>query len=217
MLFDADGTLLDSLPPHVAFCAAAAARLGETDELVDGLRAAVEDTGRARALAAAPMDAFLRKAGFAERNVAAAVAEYEASFASEFPVGPFDGVHELLAELRARDVRLAVVSSNTSANVAAGLGALAESLEFTLGIDNGPRDKRDAVAEALERLGVDDLARAVYVGDTSKDETSASANGIRFFGAGYGFEDLAPLAARGVPVAPTVGALRELLLEAVRG
>ena len=52
-----------------------------------------------RALAAAPMDNFLRRAGFPEPLVPALVREYEAGFAAAFPVAPFRGVPALLREL----------------------------------------------------------------------------------------------------------------------
>ena len=68
VIFDADGTLADSLPPHIAFCHAM------NEELDAGLQLpADDDIQQCRDLAAAPMDNFLRNAGFCEVDVGRAV------------------------------------------------------------------------------------------------------------------------------------------------
>ena len=211
VLFDADGTLLDSLPPHVDFCHMMNAELGLKLSLPDRT-----DVASCRRIAAAPMANFFRAAGFPEDVIDGCVEAYEARFATECKVAPFAGVQSLLSRLASADVQCAVVSSNTAANVRAGLGPeLAAYLSFIDGIDNAPADKAEAIASALVRLNVDP-ASAVYVGDTRKDCVKATAVGVPFVGVDYGFEALAndrDAALEGASVAQSVGELEELLFE----
>jgi phosphoglycolate phosphatase len=249
VIFDADGTLLDSLPPHVEFCRAMAAQQGDRCAAVLAALPEAGDLAGCRALSAAPMDNFLRKAGFAEELVPPLVAEYEASFADGFPVAPFRGTGAVLAALRrgsggdggaaggaaaaaaaaAAGLRLAVVSSNTAANVRRGLGsALCAHFEIISGIDNGPRSKQDAIADCLRRMGLDSAGAGagagageggagvgapavVYVGDTAKDCACARANGLAFVGVDFGFEELST-AGLACPVARTMEGLGEMLI-----
>ena len=197
VIFDVDGTLADSLPPHVAFCHAMNAELGAGLQLP-----ATSDLAGCRALAAAPMDNFLRRAGFAESDVATAVQRYEKTFAEQHPVGLFEGVPTMLHQLsQARDqgLRMAVVSSNTSKNVRACLAQhsatpLADYFEFIWGIDNASRSKAESLAQAAAELGLE-TNKIVYVGDTEKDARCAQACGMHFVGANWGgFEDMGQLA-----------------------
>lgn len=216
VIFDADGTLLDSLPPHVAFCRRA--NVVHSAGL-DGMLPDLGDLPGMRAIAAAPMDNFLRRAGFPEDLVGVLNAEYQATFATDFPVQPFAGVPAMLGNLSDTGVSLAVVSSNTEGNVRRGLGAPCSHFRFVLGIDNAASSKVDSIAEALGLLSVS-ADQALYVGDTLKDCECAMANGVRFVGAGYGFEDLEAEAARGslggtVGIAACVQDLRAILLREI--
>jgi phosphoglycolate phosphatase-like HAD superfamily hydrolase len=197
VIFDADGTLADSLPPHVAFC-----RMMNEELKAGLLLPETSDLDGCRALAAAPMDNFLRRAGFAGSDVDTAVQRYERSFAEEFPVGLFDGVPAMLRMLvQARDqgLRMAVVSSNTSKNVRACLAQhsgppLASCFEFIWGIDNAARSKAESLAHAAAEMGLTPQ-QIVYVGDTEKDARCAQACGMHFIGADWGgFEDMGRLA-----------------------
>jgi len=148
------------------------------------------------------MDNFLRKAGVGEAFVPEAVVEYEANFKRDYPVRPFPGTEECITALQ-EDWKLAIVTSNTSANVIAALGpSLSDKFSFVLGIDNGPLSKIDSIKLALDRLGVPP-EKAWYVGDTKKDYDCSLANGVRFLGANYGFEDLEALVL-GCPLAHSV-------------
>ena len=99
--------------------------------------------------------------------------------------------------------------SNTRENVCRGLGDLAELLADIQGIDTGPPRKAEAIALAIDRLGVAPDA-ATYVGDTRSDFEAATSCGLRFVGVDYGFEALR--GAIDAPVAASVDELGELLL-----
>lgn len=209
ILWDADGTLLDSLPPHIDFLHRMSAELGFGLALPER-----SDLAACRAIAAAPMSAFVARAGFPDSSIARCVDAYEARFASEHPVRPFGGVGTLLGRLGESGVRCAVVSSNTAANVVSGLGPdLAARFEFVEGIDTGPADKAAAIEAACARLGLPASAVS-YVGDTAKDCAKAREAGVAFIGVSYGFEDLAADASvqrSGAPVAASVLELQALL------
>ena len=211
VVFDCDGTLSDSLPPHIEFCR----RMSEKFELGIPLPEP-HDLKACRRLAAAPMARFLEKAGFPATSIPGCVSEYEESFATDHPVKPFTGVAEMLKRLQTNGVQMAVVSSNTSVNVRAALGeGLCALFVSILGIDNGPASKMDAIPRALKDMGVDpDETPVVYVGDTRKDAECAVSSGCKFIGVNYGFEDLSDVS---FPVASTVSDLEERLLQQGRG
>lgn len=223
IIFDADGTLIDSLPPHIDFCHQMNA---EFDVGLGASLPARNDIRACRTVTAAPMDNFFRRAGFPENLVPCLVEAYEARFAAECPVGPFEGIGDMLRRLTEEyGLKVAVVSSNTSANVRHALGPLlSQRMTFILGIDNGPKDKAEAIREALCRLRLTSggpgracECAALYVGDTEKDSQKAAAAGMRFVGVDYGFEGLAalqrsdPEAFPDSPVATTVAELASLL------
>lgn len=212
ILFDADGTLIDSLPPHIDFCHKMNSELSLGLSLPDR-----SDVASCRKIAAAPMANFYRESGFPEGVIDQCVEAYEARFATECKVMPFAGVDGLLARLSSRpDLCCGVVSSNTAVNVRAGLGPeLASCLSFIDGIDNAPADKAEAITNALARLDVDPTS-VIYVGDTRKDWVKASSVGVPFVGVDYGFEALSDAgedALAGALVARSVLELEELLLE----
>ena len=210
VLFDADGTLLDSLPPHIDFCHKMNEELGLGLTLPDR-----NDISACRSVAAAPMTAFFEQASFPSDVITHCVMAYESRFSNECEVLPFTGVDELLAGLRGNDVRCAIISSNTAPNVLEGLGSLSSQFEFVHGIDNAPADKSEAIAAALNRLGVE-ASDAIYVGDTRKDYDKASGAGVPFIGVGYGFEPLEEMSDDiGAPVALSVDELGRLLAQAL--
>ena len=215
ILFDADGTLLASLPAHVTFCRTLANEIGLNLDLPSPA-----DLIASRKIAAAPMDNFFRKAGFPEATIEDCVEAYEKRFASECPVLPYEGINSMLQTISSwPEVSCGIVSSNTAANVRHALGAeLCEYFAFIDGIDNAPSDKSDAIVAALERLAdPNGPLEAVYVGDTEKDWLKSSAVGVPFIGVDYGFEPLGDTvqidenALGGAPVAGTVADLQELL------
>jgi phosphoglycolate phosphatase len=210
ILFDADGTLVDSLPPHVDFCHAMNVKHGCGLSLPPS-----SDVARCRCLSAAPMNNFLLKAGFAEALIPTLVEDYEANFARGFPVAPFQGIRELLAALKTSGYRLGIVTSNTAQNVRASLGPELSSLfEFILGIDNAETSKKLSIKTAVSRLQLPSES-IMYIGDTLGDYKSAVANSLTFLGVNYGFEDLAallPVDATEATVVHTVSELHAALV-----
>ncbi|HYF53499.1 MAG TPA: phosphoglycolate phosphatase [Salinarimonas sp.] len=103
---------------------------------------------------------------------------------------PYPGVPETLAALRARGLKLAVVTNKPEAATHAVLGdlALAPLLDAVVGGDTLPRRKPDPapVREALRRLGVAP-GRAAMVGDNHHDVRAGQAAGLPVIAVTYGY------------------------------
>lgn len=196
VLIDLDGTLID--PGR-------------------GVGAAVRAAADALDLPA-PTDALLRRfvgppiqEGFAEllglNAVQTAVAikafrrEYAAGGLYDFDVYP--GVPEMLAELSANGLRLAVATSKPEhfavdvLRHAELIGAFESVHGATL--DGKVRHKAQVVTAALHHLVVP-ADRAVLLGDRAQDAAGAHACGTECVGAGWGFGDPGELRAAGVLV-----------------
>ena len=103
----------------------------------------------------------------------------------------FDGVTELLTELRNRGKRLAVCTSkneSVAVMVCDTLG-LTPYLDAICGssLDGSRKNKVDLIPYTLETLGCTDKALAVMMGDTHFDAKGARHAGVDFFGVTYGY------------------------------
>ena len=168
------------------------------------------------------MDNLLRKAGFEESLIAELVALYESTFRSSYNISPFEGVRDLLIKLKSSGMSIGIVTSNTTVNVTAQLGPeLSKMFDFIIGIDNGPRSKQEALAYVARNCktmcGCSNAYEVMYVGDTSKDFKCSVANGFKFVGVNWGFEDMhaeSRSSLGGFAVVGTVPELQYLILEA---
>jgi phosphoglycolate phosphatase-like HAD superfamily hydrolase len=147
VIFDLDGTLTDSAHGVVASFRHALAAVGA--EVPDGDLAAL--------VVGPPMHHTLSGLGLGER-VADAVAAYRADYTSRgWAMNTlFDGIPEMLADLRAADVRLAVATSKaepTARRILQHFG-IAEHFEVIAGasLDGSRAAKADVVAHALAQL-----------------------------------------------------------------
>ncbi|HXZ02193.1 MAG TPA: phosphoglycolate phosphatase [Stellaceae bacterium] len=186
LLFDLDGTLVDSVPDLAAAANRLLAELGrpplgeaEIAAMVgDGVAKLVE-----RALAA-------RQAGNAA--LAPAIARFTALYAADAATltRPYPGVPEGLAALAEAGVALAICTNKleqVTRRVLDGLG-LAHYFAVVLGGDSLPARKPDPapLLAALERLGVAP-ADAAMVGDHRNDMLAAERAGVAAVFARYGY------------------------------
>ncbi|MGE0357801.1 MAG: HAD-IA family hydrolase [Burkholderiales bacterium] len=110
----------------------------------------------------------------------------------------YEGIRELLAELRARRRRLAVATGKARVGLDRVLGAtgLAPYFEATRCADEGePKPHPDMVLRLLEATGVEPR-RALLVGDTTHDLELAENAGVDAVAVCYGAHDEARLRAR---------------------
>jgi phosphoglycolate phosphatase len=181
VLFDLDGTLVDSAPGMHESVRAAAAALGLPDPTPAQLRAMVGpplQDGFALVLAVTPADV--------DRAVTAYRAHYAAGAMLEAP--PYPGIPELLDQLRADGATLAVTTSKPEPFAVRILGhvGLLDRFASVHGatLDGAVRHKEQVVAAALARHP--DGAGAVLVGDRAQDVLGAAAHGLPCIGAGWG-------------------------------
>lgn len=211
MIFDLDGTLTDSADGIVSSFRHALGRVGAA--VPDGDAAEL-----ARRIVGPPMHHTLSTMGLgalADDAIAAYRADYVARGWAMNTV--FDGIPDLLADLRAAGVRLAVATSKaepTARRIIEHFG-LDGHFEVIAGasLDGTRAAKADVVAHALAQL--EPLPdRVLMVGDRAHDVEGAFAHGIDTVVVewGYGADDFvdsdSPAPFRQVT---TVDALREVL------
>lgn len=204
VIFDLDGTLTDSAQGVVASFRHALAEVGA--EIPDGDLAAL--------VVGPPLHQTLSNLGLGDR-AAEAMAAYRADYTNRGWAmnALFEGVDDVLADLRAAGVRLAVATSKaepTARRILEHFG-IAENFEVIAGasLDGQRAAKADVLAHALAQL--EPLPdRVVMVGDRAHDIEGAAEHGIDtvLVGWGYGSGDATEGAAAFVV---TVGELREVL------
>ena len=214
VLFDLDGTLVDSTPGIWASIRVAAAQL----ELPE------PTPGQLRAMVGPPLEeGFAGAFGLLPGDVARAVAAYRAHYtAGAVPGSPptpgtpaamldaavYPGIPELLAGLRAGGATLAVATSKPEP-FAVGILTHVGLLPLFAGVhgatlDGAVRHKEQVVAAAL--AAHPDGERPVLVGDRSHDVVGARVHGLPCIGAGWGPGLPGELAAAGAAaVAATPG------------
>lgn len=207
VLFDLDGTLLDSAPDMLATVNRMRAARGMPPMALSALRPTVSKGARAMSAAAFPQAS--------PERVAELVPEFLEVYQQELGrhSHPFDGVEEMLAVLEGAGTSWGIVTNKPEylarrivpqldwegrCAVLVGGDSLAERKPHPL-----------PLLHAAERLGVP-ATGCVYVGDDERDIIAARAAGMPSVVAlwGYRLEDDDPLAWRGDAMVETV---RELL------
>lgn len=203
ILFDLDGTLVDSLPCLVRSFHHAFETLG--------LPAPPEADVRAQI--SLPLEA--RFAHFAPDHVATLCAAYRAYYPRVFELEcvVFPGVEDLLAGLRGRGYRLGIATTKRTPwakRFVEALG-LAPHVDCVQGTDDFPhKPAPDVLLRALAALGCEGLW---MVGDTASDVLAGRAAGLKTYAVCWGTQvpdDLT--AAAPDELAPNLDRLAELLL-----
>jgi phosphoglycolate phosphatase len=196
VLFDLDGTLLDTLSD----IAAAANRVlddeGYPRHAVDAYRRMVGE-GVSRLFEQA-----LPEADRSEQEIERCVERFRRVYGDAWNVEtrPYDGVSELLAAIAERGLKMAVLSNKPHDFTR---GCVAEyfpdvPLDPVLGLREGVPRKPDPAGalEIAETLGLAP-ARFLYLGDTAVDMKTALAAGMEPVGALWGFRSREELVAAG--------------------
>lgn len=196
VIFDLDGTLLDTLGDLAEACNAALARHGLPQHTLAEYRTFVGN-GILRLVERA-LPAKLRSA----ERVAAVRADFVAYYMEHIDrhTRPYPGIVELVAELDRRGVRLAVASNKFQAGTEKLVGRFFPGVRFAavLGQRPGVPLKPDpaVVEEVLAATGVP-RGRVLYAGDSGVDMETAAAAGVRSVGVTWGFRTREELTAAG--------------------
>ena len=195
VIFDLDGTLLDTLDDLAAAVNHALSVCGYPLRSRDEVRVFIGNGVRELIRRAAPQ-------GITE-------AEYERCFASfrehylshmNDRTRVFDGILPLLAVLRGRGVKTAVVSNKLHAGVVGLCRAyFGDAIDCAVGVTDESERKPapDNVLRAMEAFGVSP-EETLYVGDSEVDVQTADNASLRCVGVTWGYRTKAQLSAAGV-------------------
>ena len=210
VLFDMDGTLLDSLDGLMASTNAALIRCGYPPRTRGEIRAFVGNGVGKLIERALP-------GGLGNPDYDACLAAFKEDYKTAMFTGtrPYPGMTALAADLRRAGIRTAVVSNKIeSAVVELARRFFGDSLEAAVGDRPGRQRKPapDGVLAALDALGMG-ADTAVYVGDSEVDLETARNAGVPCLAVCWGNRTEAQLRAAGAErIFADAAALREALL-----
>lgn len=182
-IFDSDGTLADTLPWMQSVF----------HELADefGLRRIEEhEIERFRHLHGTEL---LRSLNLPKWKVPLLIVRMRQRMAAyQGTLLPFPGISEALQRLQTSGVRLAVVSSNSRANVERVLGAQTSELITYWNCGASLFGKASKIRSVVKASSID-ASHAIYLGDELRDGEAAHAAGISFGAVGWGMHSLETL------------------------
>jgi phosphoglycolate phosphatase len=196
VVFDLDGTLLDTLADIAGAVNRALASIGLPQHPVDAYRHFVGEGIKVLARRVLPAG----RQGEAEVNVCLNAITREYGMALLVKTRPYAGIPELLEALAQKQIPIAVASNKPHDLTLRSVDTLFRGVKFgaVLGERKGVAPKPDpAVAfEAASLLGVAP-AQCLYAGDSGIDMQTAAAAGMFPVGALWGFRDKVELVANG--------------------
>ena len=186
VLFDLDGTLLDTLGDLTAAMNRTLTRHGLPERTRQQMRTALGNGARRLMELSVP-------AGTDGALFETLLAEYNADYAAHCRIetAPYPGVDALLQQLHAQGRKLAIVS-NQPAEAVRALRAefFADTVPIAVGEKTGIRRKPapDTLLTAMAQLGAE-RSSTVYVGDSEVDIATARAAGLPCISVLWGFRD----------------------------
>ena len=212
VIFDLDGTLLDTLEDLKDSVNHVLRAHGYCERTLEEVRAFLGN-GAAMLLRRALPDTV------GEEEFSALLTEYKAWYQAHncIKTRPYPGIPELLRDLKASGVRLAVATGKPTVFSEQILEhfELRQYFDIVSGIplNREPPDKCEVILHALYEMGISDRSGCVMVGDRSHDAIGAKMAQIDFIGVLYGYGSREELEAEGTDaIADSVVALRTLLL-----
>ena len=186
VLFDLDGTLLDTLGDLTAAMNRTLTRHGLPERTRQQMRAALGNGARRLMERCAPE-------GIDRALFETLLAEYNADYAAHCRIetAPYPGVDALLRQLHAQGRKLAIVSNKPDEAVRALRAEFfADTVPIAVGEKQGIRRKPapDTLLTAMAQLGAERTS-TVYVGDSEVDIATARAAGLPCISVLWGFRD----------------------------
>ena len=186
VLFDLDGTLLDTLGDLTAAMNRTLTRHGLPERTRQQMRTALGNGARRLRELSVP-------AGTDGALFETLLAEYNADYAAHCRIetAPYPGVDALLRQLHAQGRKLAIVSNKPDEAVRALRAEFfADTVPIAVGEKQGIRRKPapDTLLTAMAQLGAERTS-TVYVGDSEVDIATARAAGLPCISVLWGFRD----------------------------
>jgi phosphoglycolate phosphatase len=196
VIFDIDGTLLDTLQDIASSANRALAKLGFVQHELNDYKSFVGDGLEALAIRILPES----------QRDAATVAKMIESFNTEYSqhwadtTRPYEGIPELLTELTNRTIKLAALSNKPDNSAVMTISKLLPQyhFEFVFGVST-KRPRKPDPSGALEIARKLDISpgQFLYLGDTNTDMQTATAAGMYPAGVLWGFRTASELLASG--------------------
>jgi phosphoglycolate phosphatase len=211
VLFDMDGTLLDSAPGVTSSAAYALAAVGAPVPAQDALR---------RFVGPPMIESFRTVAGLDEPTAQRALQHYRKAYADHGAEQSslYDGITQLLEQLQSAGIPMAVATSKVedqAVRLAQRFGIEGHFINVCGASDSeGRATKAEVIAELLLRLralGID-LSNPAMVGDRSHDVAGAAGHGIATIFVSWGYGE-AQEASDAAAVASSPAALLPMLLK----
>lgn len=196
VLFDLDGTLLDTIEDLTDSMNAALCELDAPQRTSDECKLLVGDGRDAFASRALPPDR--RDQATVERCVELMTAYYWRNWAAK--TGPYDGIEQLLGSLPDAGLEMVVLSNKYDESVKTLVSHFFDGVDFKIvrgARHDVPRKPDPTAALAIaEQLGLQP-ADFLYLGDTDTDMQTARAAGMYAVGVLWGFRPAEELTANG--------------------
>ena len=186
-IFDLDGTLLDTLQDLAAAVNFALRKNGMEEHSIDDIRRFVGNGVRKLIERAVPD-------GSKNPRIDEVFADFRSYYMQHSldATKPYDGITEILQELKQRGCKMAVVSNKMMAATQELVAHFFPEIEVAIGENEaeGIRKKPapDMVFEALHRLGAE-AESAVYIGDSDVDIQTAKNAGVPCISVLWGFRN----------------------------
>lgn len=197
IIFDLDGTLLNTLTDLYNSVNYAMRSCSFPERSMDEVRRFIGNGVHTLIRRAAPK-------GITEEQYWAAYNAFEEHYAKHNRdyTAPYDGIPELMRELKKRGYQLAIVSNKIDFAVQAlKQEFFDDTVDCAVGDSEGIENKPapDMVYKAMKELGAE-LGECVYIGDTDVDLATAENSGMPCISVSWGFRSRAELEGYAAPM-----------------
>jgi phosphoglycolate phosphatase len=188
VLFDLDGTLIDTAPDLVAALNWAMAKQGLKQVAGETIRSLIGDGARAMIRKGFALTGTAPEASRIETALTDFLSFYEAHIADLSQ--PFAGAEECLGQLKARGLKLGLCTNKSErlSRKLMGILGLADHFAVVAGGDSFPERKPHPghLLRTLEKMRADPQT-AVMVGDSANDGDAARGAGLPFVAVSFGY------------------------------
>lgn len=211
VLFDMDGTLLDTLEDLCDSTNHALAQMGYPLRGIEEIRRFIGNGAEKQIRRAVPE-------GTSEGKIMETLAAFRAYYQDHCQIKTkvYDGLLDVLSELKEKGVKMAVVSNKPDAAVKKlSREYFGDRLDYAIGPSDGVRCKPypDMAEEALKALGVE-KKDAVFVGDSEVDVQTGLNAGLDVIAVSWGFRSREVVIEAGAKmIADDAGELEKFILE----
>ena len=211
VLFDMDGTLLDTLEDLCDSSNHALAQMGYPLRGIEEIRRFIGNGAEKQIRRAVPE-------GTSEGKIMETLAAFRAYYQDHCQIKTkvYDGLLDVLSELKEKGVKMAVVSNKPDAAVKKlSREYFGDRLDYAIGPSDGVRCKPypDMAETALKALGIA-KKDAVFVGDSEVDVQTGLNAGLDVIAVSWGFRSREVVIEAGAKmIADDAGELEKLILE----